>query len=261
ANSKTFDIGNGRRQLVVSIGDVHYKDNYADLSEKWKDIDLIWEGNRITKAPYALIHEGNKLTLKNKRTGNTTTIELQDIGGKKIPDVAWERSKGLARAPGIATIDNVALDTDLEVIAEFSAVRFRRILKSDKAPQEAKFKVTGDTSLVVVRASDEDEDIPVETSLKDGILTETLKPDRAVKYPVRIDPTYQVVAGSDDCRQGVKPSLSFSLSDNRQLAGYYNATFYAVGGGMRFTNVTIPRDVTIDSAYLTLRSKKDRSLT
>ncbi|GAI71480.1 unnamed protein product [marine sediment metagenome] len=80
ANSKTFDIGNGRRQLVVSIGDVHYKDNYADLSEKWKDIDLIWEGNRITKAPYALIHEGNKLTLKIHISPVGCPVELR--GGK-----------------------------------------------------------------------------------------------------------------------------------------------------------------------------------
>ncbi|GAI54561.1 unnamed protein product, partial [marine sediment metagenome] len=103
-----------------TVGDVHYKDNYADPSEQWKDIDLTWEGNRITKAPYELTHEGNKLTLKDKQTGNITTIELDSIGGKKIPDVDWERSKGLARAPGITTIEDVTLDTDLEVIAEFS---------------------------------------------------------------------------------------------------------------------------------------------
>ncbi|GAI43319.1 unnamed protein product, partial [marine sediment metagenome] len=55
--------------------------------------------------------------------------------------------------------------------AEFSAVRFRRVLKSDKAPLEAKFKITGDTSLITISASDEAGDIPVETSTKDGILT------------------------------------------------------------------------------------------
>ena len=29
ANSKTFDLGNGKGQLAVSIGAIHYKDNYA----------------------------------------------------------------------------------------------------------------------------------------------------------------------------------------------------------------------------------------
>ena len=29
ANSKTFDHGNGKRQLAVSTGGIHHKDNYA----------------------------------------------------------------------------------------------------------------------------------------------------------------------------------------------------------------------------------------
>lgn len=258
ANSKTYDLANGRRQTVVHIGDVHYKDNYTNPSELWKDIDLIWEDNRITKAPYELTHEGSKLTLGNKRTGDIATIELLDIGGKKIPDVAWERSKGLAKTPSIATIEGVALDTDLEVIAEFSAVRFRRILKSDKAPQEAKFKVTGDTGLLVARASDEDGDIFVETSLKDGILTETLKPDRPVKYPVRIDPTLQVGASTDDCRRRLSDD-SFSLTIDDNSAGAIDTTYDRYGCGMRFANIAIAQGTTIDAAYLTLRCYAARS--
>ena len=248
ANSKTFDLGKGRRHLVISIGDVHYKDNYADKSERWKDIDLTWEDNRITKAPYELTHEGNELTLKNKKTGKIATIELLDIGGKKIPDVAWERSKGLARAHGIATIDNVALGTDLEVIAKFSAVKFRRVLKSDKAPQEAKFKVTGDTSLIAVRASDEDGDIPVESNLKDGILTETLKPDRAVKYPIRIDPTWQVGTTTDNAIVRWNGSVWVCSTTADLLTGSTSDVGnYKYGNGLRFTNITIPKGSTINN--------------
>jgi len=245
ANTKTFDLGN-KRQLVTHIGDVHYKDNYADKNEQWKDIDLTWEGNRITRAPYELTHEGSKLTLRDKKTGNITTIELDRIGGKRIPDVAWEGSRGLAK------ISNVALDTDLEIIAEFSAIRFRRVLKSDKAPLEARFRVTGDTSLITIRASDEYGDIPVETSLKDGLLTETLKPDRMVKYPVRIDPTWQVGASSDDCYRRLTTS-DWGLTDICLSAGANSSTRYQYGGGMRFTNITIPKGATIVTAYLTLR--------
>ena len=36
-NAKTYDLGDGKRQLVVSIGAIHYKDNYADFNEVWKD--------------------------------------------------------------------------------------------------------------------------------------------------------------------------------------------------------------------------------
>lgn len=258
ANSKTFDLGKGKRCLEAHIGDIHYKDDYADVFEPWKDIDLTWEGNRINKVPYELTCEGNKLTLGNKRTGNITTIELDSIGGEKIPDVAWERSKGLARAPGITTIEDVALDTDLEVIAELSAVRFRRVLKSDKAPQEAKFKVTGDTSLIVIRASDEDGDIPVESSLKDGILTETLKPDRPIKYPVRIDPTWQVGADADVCHRRLNPAF-WSYEATLFAAGAFDSSAFRLGSGARFTNITIPQGTTITQAYLILKCQTAKS--
>lgn len=256
-NSKTYDLNNGKRSLEAHIGAVHYKDNYTNKTEPWKDIDLTWEGNRITKAPYELTHEGKKLTLKSKKTGKISTIELLEIGGKVIPSIpaiAWSVSKGLARAPGIA------LDTDLEVIAEFSAVRFRRILKSDKAPQEAKFKVTGDTNLVSIKASDKDGDLPVETSLKDGILTETLKPDRVVSYPIKIDPTWQVGTGTDDCARRLEATPEFNLQ-NPMRVGYWGSAGYEYGGGMRFTNITIPQGATIDTAYLTLRADASYAVT
>lgn len=185
-NSKTFDLGGGKHRLVLS-DTIHYKDNYADKSEQWKDIDLTWEGNRITKAPYELTLEGNKITVRDKETGEISTLELLEIGGKAIPAQAWEKSRGLARA----------FDTNLEVVAENTRVRFTRILKSDKASREAKYKVTGNIPLRV-SAGDEEDELPVEWTLKDGILTETLKPDRPVKYPVRVDPTLTIQPSSKD---------------------------------------------------------------
>ena len=240
-NSKTFSVEKGR-QLVISMGAVHYKDNYAS-DEPWKDIDLTWEGNRITKAPYELTLEGNKITIKDKKTGEVSTIELQSIGGIPIPAQAWERSKGLAKA----------FDTDLEIVAENSAVKFARILKSDKAPTEAKFKVTGNFK---VKAIDAEvglltNELPVEWSVVDGILTETLKPDRPVKYPVRIDPTWQVGASTDDCYlQKVDGSWAFYTNLAEITPGYTSSTNLYKGGGMRFLNVTIPQGATINAANL-----------
>ncbi len=262
ANSKTFDLGNGRRQLVTHIGAIHYKDNYADESEQWKDIDLTWEDNRITKAPYDLIHEGNKIIVRDKKTDDISTIELLDIGGESIPIKAWERSKGLARVSGITTLENVALDTDLEIVAEPTRVRFAYILKSDKAPTDAQFRVTGKIPLQV-SAQDEEGELHIETSLVNGKLTEELIPenqDRPIKYPVRIDPTLnlQVGAGSDDCHRRLTPS-SWDLDFTEQLAGATTYDLYKEGGGMRFINITIPKDYTIDTAYLTLRAAYERS--
>ena len=242
-NSKQFSLDSKRRQLRVSIGAIHYKDNYADDKEMWKDIDLTWEDKKIARAPYELAVDDYKLTIRNKKTGKVSTIEIDTIAGKKLATPIWQFSEGLAR------VSNIALDTDLEIVAEFGAVRFTRILKSNKAPIEAKFKVAGD---FVVRASDADGEIPVESTLVDGILTETLGlADRPIKYPVRIDPTYQVGTGADD---GVWYLTTFNNSADQTYLGNAGASMTSY---WRFTLVDIPQGSTIDTAYLIFRSKGD----
>ena len=243
-NSKTFNLGGRERQLALSMGAVHYKDDYAS-NEPWKDIDLTWEGNKITKAPYQLTLDGKKLTIKNKKTGEVSTIELMEIGGKVIPPIAWQVSKGLAKVSAIAR------DTDLEVTVENSSVRFRRILKSDKAPLEAKFQVTGNFT---VSAQDEEDELPVESSLSGGVLTETLKPNRTIKYPVRIDPVWQPTAGTDDV--GVDNDGTSAPYWNLAYAlfrcGYLSAAYTDFSSAARFLNFTIPGSATINTARLTL---------
>ncbi len=238
-NSKTYDLGGRHRGLLVSIGAIHYKDDYADSGEPWKDIDLTWEGNRITKAPYELTLEGNKVTIKDKKSGEISTIELLEIGGQVLPVEAWVHSQGLAKRD----------DTDLEIVVENSAVRFARILNSDKAPAEAKYRVTGKIPFAV-RAWDAQDELPVETTLVDGILTEILKPDRPVKHPVRIDPTWQVAAITDDCRRDHVSGNYFGTAMLYQAAGYQDGLYTDIGGGMRFLNITIPVGGTITLAQL-----------
>ncbi len=257
-NTKTFDIGNGQRQLVASIGAVHYKDNYV-TDKEWKDIDLAWVDNKITKAPYELTLEGKKITIRDKKSGEVSVIELTDIGGKPIhspSDMAWLKSKGLARAPGIINLDNVALDTDLEIVAENGAVRFTRVLKSDKAPKDASFKVTGNWQ---VKALDADGELPVESTLVDGILTETLKPDRAVKYPVRIDPTWQVGASTDDCLFRPGANVIALISSSFQV-GNNGVGFEDFGTAARFLNVNIPAGATIVTAVLIVTARSDQTV-
>jgi len=88
--SKLYDLGGRRRGLDCHIGAIHYRDNYAS-DEPWKEINLDWEGNRITRAPYELTLEGNKATVKDKKIGEISTIELLEIGGIPIPTQAWQK--------------------------------------------------------------------------------------------------------------------------------------------------------------------------
>ena len=231
-NSKTFRLDNGQRQLVVSIGAVHYKDNYADANEQWKDIDLTWEGNKITKAPYELTLDDKKLTLRNKKTGEVSTIEL------------------LSATPNLP----------FEILPEFSAVKFRHAISSDKVPFEAKFKVTGKGFRT--RAFDDEGELELETDLEAGILTEKLsaikdkvtKEIRQAKGKIRIDPTWQVGASTDDCLRQ-KNIDAFIIDHNNIVAGVTGAAQTPqFGCGMRFTGIAIPQGATIDTAHFTLRA-------
>ncbi len=66
----------------------------------------------------------------------------------------------------------------------------------------------------------------------------------------------QVGAGVDDNYYRQNSGGSPTLSDNANDVpiGLFGANETALGGQMRFTNVTIPQGATIDTAYLTLKS-------
>jgi len=68
----------------------------------------------------------------------------------------------------------------------------------------------------------------------------------------------QIGASSDDCRRDKGSSPYFGLNAQYQLAGGDNS-FYQVGGGMRFTDVAIPRGAIITNAYLTFKASFSKS--
>ncbi len=230
-NSKTYNLGGNKRQLVVSIGAIHYKDDYANEKEQWKDIDPTWEGNKITKAPYELTRDNNKFTFKDKRTGEISTIERVSV----FP-------------PGIG----------LEIIPELSAVRFRHTLPSVNIPFEAQFKVTGKAP--ATKAFDDEGELELEATLVDEVLTEKLSQVkdkqtgkiRPAKGNIRIDPTWQVAALVDDCYRRLAGE-GWDPNNSNQYAGCQSGLYPQVGGGMRFLNITIPQGSTIDTAKFTLR--------
>ncbi len=231
-NSKTFDIGKGKKRLDIFMGAVHYKDDYTNSNEAWKDIDLAWEGNRITKAPYELTLDGQKLTVKNKKTSEVSTIEL--LSSKPV-GLKWE------------------------IIPEHTRVSFRHILPPDKIPFEAKFKVTGKIPFGT-RAFDNDGELLLGATLVDGILTEKLSSIvgkeigiiRLAEGNIRIDPTWQVGTGTDDCQRKLDPATFWDLAYSRFIAGRYGVGNAKIGAGARFTNITIPLRAYINQAYLTL---------
>ena len=229
-NSKTYDLGGGKRRLVSGAGLQHWKYDYSDPTEEWKEVDLTIHNGRIEKAPYILTIEDKKLTFQDRKTGDVSTIELVSVKPAGIP---------------------------FEIIPEFSAVRFQHILPSDKVPFEAQFKVTGKVALRT-RAFDDEGELELETSLVDGVLTEKLsevrdeetKEIRPAKGQIRIDPTLTVQPAVGD--NGI---LSDEPTINYGNAGYIFVSDWDVTwrrGLVEFDISSIPAGATIDSAILSL---------
>jgi len=81
------------------------------------------ENNRITQAPYELTvdTENYSITVKDKMTGQVSTLKLIQIGDQDITDInttAVKVSKGKIRW------DDVATDLDLAVTAKNMRVNF-----------------------------------------------------------------------------------------------------------------------------------------
>lgn len=81
---------------------------------------------------------------------------------------------------------------------------------------------------------------------------------RLVAY-MRIDPTWQIGAGTDDCDRSKGPANEWNLAGGNFQAGYQSSDYRQKGAGARFTNITIPKGATIDQAHLTLRSRLNKA--
>ena len=181
-SGKTYALNGDAKQkkkvFVAQVGVRHYKDDYNSKDEQWKDIDLTWEKNRITKAPYELTLDGQKITVKCKKTGEVSTIELLEV---KPSGLKWE------------------------IVPQNTSINFRHILPTGEMSFEAKFRVEGKIPLKT-RAFDDEGELELETTFKNGILTEKLSQAkdkntgevRATKGSIRIDPTLDVAAHTND---------------------------------------------------------------
>jgi hypothetical protein len=271
--SKTVYLGkdgeNNKYSLTSAIGSIHYKDDYSNLNEVWKDIDLTPIPGKtrtemiVKTAPYELAIDGLKVTVKDKKTGSITMIELTDIG-TPVTGSTTVSVPELIFSNGIATAKNIYLDTDLEISWDTSCIKFTRILKSDKAPTLAKFNIeqTGSGITLSSKAEDsksgDDKEVVVTSSVVNGVLTESIDTFAiSLIYPVRIDPSLEITLsdvhwfGIDGGgMQGTNGPIG-----NADYFGYIGRCVLAI----RYGSVSISSGSTIDSAYIRHKSQTNYS--
>lgn len=178
-NSKTYYVGNNKFRLEVSMNIVHYKDNYYDEREQWKDIDLTPDSNgNITKAPYILINSKGTYTFIDRKTGDSVIIKPTKIG------------------------DELVAEGDVNVVAMPEGVKLQRKLFSTSDPLNSEFDIDIHGNSIKVEANAVDDDgkhLPVNARIDNGKLTEKVSfIDGTIKFPVKVDPTLTVQPSSKD---------------------------------------------------------------
>jgi hypothetical protein len=209
--SRTVYLGNGKYQFQTGGDIIHWKYDYKDEKEQWKETDLTFKDGRITEAPFTLEVKGLEVTMTSRKTGTIQTLTLDKIDGlTSVKSSEWVYSGNTA------TWKDAALDTDvvLEVLPE--GFRYKRILKSDKAILQAEYlqsKSVGTKDDIVVRVSARDAngvELDVAKTVTASKITESTNgkvnltkdadiiADYKVKYPIEIDPSPLIVGASKD---------------------------------------------------------------
>jgi hypothetical protein len=271
--SKTYylgKVGNDDKYVTAFYtGIIHYKDNYADNEERWKDIDLTMVNGVVDKTPYILTVDGLNVSIIDKKTGSEVNLKLDEVGtvGTKIAKPTLNKA-----VKGKATASNIATDTDLEISWGLSSVSYSRILKSASAPITAKYNITqtGTGLVVTTKAIDSKSDInksvPVTSSINNGVLTESVDTSKyTLTYPVKIDPTTTVyyTSASDGYLWNYDTTYSVSQSgassDYKLASEYVNVMGQVHAAGydiqrilLYFDTSGLPDDATISSGTLGL---------
>lgn len=174
--TKTYYLGNYTYRIDLS-GIIHYKDNYSNKSENWKDIDLTIKDNQISTAPYVLDIKDNTYKIIDKKTGDWLEI----------------------------TANN---DSKLQPL--LNGFKLTRTIYSELDIQKANtdFIITSKGSSIGITSNAYDSTgkiIPINKSIKNGILSENIdsKEFSKIVYPVYIDPiiSVNITSSSDDAEQ------------------------------------------------------------
>ena len=254
--SKTVYLGNSRFGVTTYTAPIHYKFNYNDDSEVWKNIDTTIRDGRIDSAPYTLVIDYDKyqITFTNKKDGSTTTLALDKIG----------TTKTLSKTPIIdkntATFTNVFTDVDIIIEANNKGVSIKRVIKSAGASTLADFNIsqvgTGVTLSVSGKTGDVNEKLPIQSTIKDGVLSEWVdsKDLQDITYPLVIDPNLTVQPCTiDSFMRADSPTTNYGTLTYLYVQSYTTGGIhYNVRSLLQFNLSGIPADAIIDTSQMSL---------
>lgn len=233
-HSKTYSLGKNKFAIDSYIDTIHYKDNYSDLSEVWKDIDLSIVNNQIIKAPYILTIDNVKLSYNiiDKKTGDSLTI----CGIGKLEPFNT----------GFRLVRQIDDATELwKLNAEFSITQKGTSISVNSRA----FDATG-------------KELYVNSKIENNVLSENISSKELIDivYPIIIDPTIDIQANAslDDLRMELSNTTLDSEAVLCNLGDYDGSGNKGYGAAVRFP-LSIPQGSVIDTANITLQARNSRS--
>lgn len=141
ACTKTFLMPDGRRKLVTRLRPEHY-----EHAGQWHDIDtaITVKGENFTADQLPFEFRIHRLGIGydyTSKSGGSITVVLESVGGDKVDG---ERFFEGDRSGNEVLFRDVAEGLDLRFVVHQNGVRTYRILKSEKAAKEWRWRITGD---------------------------------------------------------------------------------------------------------------------
>jgi hypothetical protein len=144
--SKTYANADGTFTARIYQTPIHYKENYADASEFWKDIDQKHTVETATYVEYDRMPTVVKVfknetgyEIDSRKSGKKYLVELQDINGQKV---SKEESQKFASS--LIGTANAAETSPVKFSFEVSTsgVRLWKTIQGENAPKTFTWKVT-----------------------------------------------------------------------------------------------------------------------
>jgi hypothetical protein len=284
-SSKTFDLGNGEKRVSTLLGAVHYKDNYQDNAEDWKEIDLtIDEDNRVTSAPYNVEIFSDRVGYRYlSKMGGTVEVELVEIDNVAVDNKRFV----LRREYNQIFWDNVHDAIDLKILLRPLSVEIFKQLKSESAKRHFRWRIKESKTQQRFRRATFGQDaetgnleistaitnIPVISDYNEYYYDEiwTGRVSRIINratrqrewtntpvYPIIIDAaTSENIAANVDDGYEINSTSPWRLNTTFGGSGNWFGGYYAAGttyanGGVRFRTLGVPQGATIVNATLTI---------
>lgn len=241
-NGKTWHHGGREYTYGGTIGDIHYKDNYGNSAEQWKDIDTSYyedypEFKLYNRMPFNVKIFKNRTgyEIEAKKDGSKYVIELDEIGGKKVTKHED--------------------DDDLSFRFEISraGVRLWKELKTNKAPRVFRWKVTEHKKGLLAFREDP-EMIDRSTKEKAEKLKVTKTPIDAMSFYWQEETTVTGVDIDTDINETIPANADDGYCNGTTFRSTWDYCYIGDVSSAsqnyfgRFTSVTIAKGVTITAA-------------